>query len=372
MTVLLALLSTLPTFAAPAPEQHRPVPPSVETLRAEWRRYVHAFVQSDGRVIDRADADVSTSEGQAYALVRATWCGDRATFDKILRWTLDNLQGGQPAQLPAWRWGRRADGSWGTLDASPATDADTWMAWALLRAASVWSKRAYETRALVLLQRIWDEETAVIAGRRVVLPGPWARGGKPVRVNPSYWLPFAWRRFAAADPSRDWAGLVGDACALWDGCRSPSGLQPDWCWLDPESARAVDAPTGQEATRVSGYEAFRVGWTLAAELRWHGETRARTHLEPWGQLADRWDGTHPIAAVQDRDGNIREHWGYLGMYGALLPAWALARPQQAQAIYQEEIRAVREGTPDPRAARDYYAHNWVWMGLALWNGLAAP
>ena len=100
-------------------------PPTSEDLRAEWRRYVHAFVQSDGRVIDRAGADVSTSEGQAYALARATWCDDRATFDRVLRWTLDNLQAGHVEALPAWQWGRRTDDSWGVLDPSPASDADT-------------------------------------------------------------------------------------------------------------------------------------------------------------------------------------------------------------------------------------------------------
>ncbi len=346
--------------------------PTSDDLRAEWRRYVHAFVQADGRVIDRAGADVSTSEGQAYALVRATWCDDRATFDRVLRWTVDNLQGSHVETLPGWQWGRRSDGSWGVLDPSPAADADTWMAWALLRAGERWHDRDYIARALLLLDAIWQQETTLVAGRRILLPGPWARGQAPLRVNPSYWLPFAWRRFATADPSHDWAGLVGDAYAFWDTCRSPSGLQPDWCWLDPDTGWPVAPPAGQEGSVASGYEAFRVGWTLAAELRWHGEARTRGHLEAWGRLADTWSRGRPIPAVRDAEGRPREPWGYLGLYGALLPAWALVRPSIATDIYTEELRAVRDATPDPRAARDYYAHNWVWMGLALWNGLATP
>ncbi len=357
---------------APAMAAAPVAPPSAESLRAEWRRYVHAFVQADGRVIDRAGADVSTSEGQAYALVRATWCDDRATFDRVLAWTRDNLQGGQPGALPAWRWGRREDGTWTVLDASPAADADTWMAWALLRAADRWRAPVYRRTALALLATLWDREVTRFSGRKILLPGPWAKGTAPLRVNPSYWLPFAWRRFARADPDHDWDALIGDSYALWDTCRSPSGLQPDWCWLDPATGGALPPPAGQEGTVVTGYEAFRVAWTLAAEVRWHGESRARPHLEAWGRLADSWGQGRPVPAVLEPDGRPREAWGYLGLYGALLPAWDLVRPRVTRDIYDEEVRAVRDATPDPRAARDYYAHNWVWMGLALWNGLAAP
>jgi hypothetical protein len=89
-------------------------------------------------------------------------------------------------------------------------------------------------------------------------------------------------------------------------------------------------------------------------------------------MADGWGQGRPVPAVVEPDGRAREAWGYLGLYGALLPAWDLVRPRMARDIYDEEVRAVRDATPDPRAARDYYAHNWVWMGLALWNGLATP
>jgi endoglucanase len=372
MSVLLALLSALPSFAQEPLDAARGNPPGHEALRAEWRRYVRAFLQSDGRVIDRADADVSTSEGQAYAMVRALWCDDRETFARVRAWTIDNLQGGDPDKLPAWRWGRTADGAWRVLDPAPAADADTWMAWALLRAGERWKKPAYRAQALRLMQRIWEDEVAEFGGLRVLLPGPWARGTSPVRVNPSYWLPFAWRAFASADSEHAWAQLTRDVYVLWDACRSPSGLLPDWCWLDPETGTQAAPPEGEAARLASGYDAFRVAWTLAADARWSGDPLARAQLEPWARLADSWSERRPIPAVHHPDGTAREPWGYLGLYGALLPAWSLLRPVRAGQIYAEEVQPVREGTPDPRAARDYYAHNWVWMGLALWSGLARP
>ena len=357
--VALALvLFHLPALAAP----------TAAAVRAEWDPYVSTFIQSDGRVIDRAGDDVSTSEGQAYALVRAVWCDDRATFDKVLLWTRNNLQGGDPTRLPAWRWGRRPDGSWSVLDANSASDADQWMAWALLLAADAWREPSYGVVARGLLQRIWDEETATAGTRRVLLPGRWEQGKPTMALNPSYWLPFAWRKFALADPTRDWAGLVDDAYALWDACRSPSGLPPDWCWVERVSGRVVPPPPGEEAKAVFGFEAFRIGWTLAAESRWHGDPRARRQLDVFGGLADRWRKESAIPAVIQPDGTARHTWGYLGLYGALLPAWAEVRPGDVDALFVAEVR----GTRDPASARDYYAHNWVWFGMALWSGLARP
>jgi endo-1,4-beta-D-glucanase Y len=372
MSVLLALLSALPSFAQEPPAPPRGAPPRHENLRAEWRRYVHAFLQSDGRVIDRADADVSTSEGQAYAMVRALWCDDHETFARVRRWTRDNLQGGDGDALPAWRWGKAPDGSWKVLDPAPAADADTWMAWALLRAGERWKQPAYRAQALRMIRQIWTVEVAEVGGRKVLLPGPWARGTDPVRLNPSYWLPFAWKAFARVDSAHDWSQLATDAYALWDACRSPSGLLPDWCWVDATTGAQVEPPEGEAPRLASGYDAFRVAWTLAADTRWSGDTLARAHLEPWARLADGWHEGRPIPAVHHPDGTAREPWGYLGLYGALLPAWGILRPGRAGEIYAEEVQPVQEGTPDPRAARDYYAHNWVWMGLALWSGLARP
>ena len=76
-----------------------------------------------------------------FALV----ANDRARFDKLLGWTQDNLAGGDLTQrLPAWSWGKSPDGSWKILDPNPASDADLWMAYALLEAGRLWHEPRYE------------------------------------------------------------------------------------------------------------------------------------------------------------------------------------------------------------------------------------
>src|SRR5262245_57118865 len=91
---LAALLSmTAITDLVHPREAATPAGPS-ETLRESWKAYVAGFVEADGRVVDRRAGGISTSEGQAYAMLRAVWLRDRAVFDKTYAWGLANLNNG--------------------------------------------------------------------------------------------------------------------------------------------------------------------------------------------------------------------------------------------------------------------------------------
>ena len=88
----------------------------------------------------------TVSEGQAYAMMFALVANDRGTFDRVLAWTTNNLARGDLSQhLPAWLWGKHKDESkgYGVLDPNAATDADVWMAYALLEASRLWSEPRY-------------------------------------------------------------------------------------------------------------------------------------------------------------------------------------------------------------------------------------
>ncbi|MFL6704996.1 MAG: glycosyl hydrolase family 8, partial [Paraburkholderia graminis] len=80
-----------------------------------WEQFRRKFVSPDGRVIDvGSDDDRTVSEGQSYGLFFALVANDRASFDRLLHWTENNLaEGDLTAHLPAWLWGRGQDGKWG-------------------------------------------------------------------------------------------------------------------------------------------------------------------------------------------------------------------------------------------------------------------
>ncbi|MFK7931569.1 MAG: glycosyl hydrolase family 8 [Myxococcota bacterium] len=347
-------------------------PPDLQAnLERSWTQYITTFIQDDGRVIDRGAGDISTSEGQAYAMLRAAWSDDRATFERVRGWSIRNLQRGKSSNLPAWRWGQRPDGKWGTLDGQPASDSDQLMAFALLIAAERWSEPTYRTDAVALLHTIWDQETRVVGGRRMILAGPWAMEQDPVQVNPSYLMPFAYRAFAKADAEHDWNSLVDSSYDLLERTTTAYGLPPDWAWVDATTGEIVAPPGSQTHMLSFGYDAFRAPWNLAAEVQWHDETRARVLLARMSPLGTMWRRDGRLPAKIAPGGEAAAEHDYLGMYGALLPAWHHSRPGDAHTLYKTQIEPSDSlgvwGRPD-----DYYAQNWVWFGLALWTGLATP
>jgi len=353
----------------------RPEPPDRAAMDRAWNQYTRAFVNRNGRVVDPSPegelSEVTTSEGQSYAMLRAAWMGDRRTFKKVMRWTEENLQGGDYAALPAWKWGPSDDGSWGVLDPQPAADSDQLIAYALLIAWRRWGQEEYKDRALGLMASIWAEEVDVIGPYTVMLPGPWAKHTTPAQINPSYFLPFAWRAFAEVDPDHDWSGLLRDSYTLLDASLQPSGLPPDWCWLDRETGALVEPPPGNEGKMVFGFEAFRVAWNLAADAQWYGEPRAHKLLAGFDGMHSPWERTGKIPALIDPDGTAQVDWEYPGLYGGLLPAWGITRPEDARLLYAKNIVPERGKTywAEPDA---YYTQNWIWFGLALWTNIAMP
>lgn len=197
-----------------------------------WEGFKGAFVSEDGRVIDRSQEDLRTvSEGQSYALFFALLAQDRAAFDRILTWTENNLSAGDLGkQLPAWIWGKQND-TWGVIDANSASDADLWIAYALLEASRVWCHPPYADKARALGELILNKESMEVDGLGLsILPGHtgFVLADGAVKLNPSYVPPFMMARFANAwaDDSR-WAHIhLASVRLLLESSRH--GSFPDW------------------------------------------------------------------------------------------------------------------------------------------------
>lgn len=354
-----------PAFTTPAPIIPRWV------LEQSWARYKAYFIQSDGRVIDRKGGGVSTSEGQAYAMLRSVWMNDASTFQAVLNWADTNLRlNARNDALFGWRWGQREDGSWGLLDVNAATDADQLMAYSLILGYRRFKNPLYLKRARHLLTSIWEREVSEIKGRHYVLPGDWSnpKDGTPIRLNPSYYMPFAYRLFAEVDPMRPWANLVDTSYRVIGACRSRVGIPTDWCELDPESGGISVSVDLQDSSSDFGFEAFRVLWNLAADYHWYQEPRALKALSSMSWLRRFWVVRRELPSVITIDGIPRTPAPYLGVYGAFLPALALMDPMEADVLYNHAIQPTFKdglwGEPD-----DYYAQNWIFFGLALQSTL---
>ena len=223
-----------------------------------WEMFKAQFLSVDGRVIDPSTPRQHTvSEGQAYALFFALVADDHASFERILTWTENNLaQGDFTAHLPAWQWGKRDDGSWGVLDANPASDADIWIAYTLAEAGRLWQQRRYRVLSALIANRIVDEETVLLPVLgRTLLPGPtgFAIGKDQWRLNPSYVpLPLL-RRLGADAPDSAWNAMLPSSQRLIMAS-APQGFAPDWVEVRAREGFAPDAQT----QGVGSYNAIRV------------------------------------------------------------------------------------------------------------------
>lgn len=222
-----------------------------------WRDYAGKFVQEDGRTVDFAAGGKTTSEGQSYSLFFALVADDRQRFERVLDWTQNNLAAGDLAsRLPAWSWGEKADKSWGVQDANPASDADMWIAYALIEAGRLWGEPRYSALGEVLLARIEKEEVVDLPGFGfMLLPGAkgFATGKGRYRFNPSYLPVQLLRRFAKIDADGPWGKIAENSVQLI-AAASPAGFCPDW--VSWQAGRGFESDA--ETHGIGSYDAIRV------------------------------------------------------------------------------------------------------------------
>jgi len=229
-----------------------------------WEAYRAHFIDAQGRVIDHASGDRSTSEGQAYALFFALADNDRGSFDRVLNWMQVNMAGGNLAgRLPGWLWGQAKDGGWKQLDANSAADADVWMAYTLLEAGRLWSAPAYAALGRAMLAEIAKSEVANLHGfGPMLLPGPMGfQHGETWTLNPSYMPLFLFERLAAVDPAGPWRQVAqGIPHMLEESARH--GYAMDWVNYIPGDGFYPAPPmeTGNKDSETAGgsYDAIRV------------------------------------------------------------------------------------------------------------------
>jgi endoglucanase len=222
-----------------------------------WNIFSSVHIQDDGRVIDYGAEGVSTSEGQAYALFFALVVGDKTRFDRILKWTIDNLaKGDLPKQLPAWKWGKSSSGEWKTLDENSASDADIWIAYSLLQAANQWKDKSYLNYGMAMLHNIAKQEVVNLPGAgNMLLPAPYGFSIDPTkwRLNPSYIPLQLMRYFAKVDSKGPWKA-IGLNTVKMIAAVSRNGLVPDWIIFRSKKGFFVDTQSG----KYTSYEAIRV------------------------------------------------------------------------------------------------------------------
>ena len=330
-----------------------------------WRAYRHAFIDTQGRVIDySADSGFTTSEGQAYALFFSLVADDRALFHRLLSWTNTNLADGRLGTiLPSWKWGQK-DGNWGIIGRNSASDADAWMAYALLEAGRIWSDHNLGSLGHDLARRIVDDESVAIEGfGRVLIPGA-ARFPRdaPVLVNPSYTPLFLVNGIANITGNSSWGEVAAAQPKLIDLVTN-HGFAPDWAWV-PFKPHAPPAWLPQ--TGISSFNAIRC-------YLWMGLTApetpgSKTEMALLHGMAD-YLSTHPAPpqSVTVSTG-AAQNTGSIGFSGALLPY--LQRLKKTKSLQEQLLRVLAARQPNGLFGQpaEYYTTNLILFGLGGLTG----
>ena len=373
-TVVLAWLLTGVPFSCsmnnhPLSKNRSATPP--EILNTSWRAYVDRFIQKDGRVIDHARESISTSEGQAYAMLRAVWIQDREVFDKCHLWARNNLNSGcRSDHLWAWKWGKDASGKWQVLDKAFASDADQDAALALILASKTWKEEKYLAQARAMLADLWKLGTLGIRGRRYLLSGDSLCQNQKCKLNPSYYAPYAYRIFSRFDRSHNWMELVDTSYFLLETASSQTGthLPPDWIYLNTSSG---ELSLAGEKESVFSYDAFRVYWRIALDKELFQDTRAGNYLSrslTW--VANQWEKNGKLPAVVSRSGKPLAEYESLEMVAGLMPALQTLKANVAAAMNQKLQSTFRQGNWADK--NSYYLQNWAWFGTALYQKYVTP
>lgn len=319
-----------------------------------WQRFKLLYMSHDGRIVDAStEAQITTSEGQSYALFFALVSNDREAFDRILRWTHNNLSGSQlEKNLPAWKWGRADDSTWRVLDRNSASDADLWIAYTLGEAARLWNEQRYSSLGAEIARNILRQEVASVPGLgTVLLPGP--QGfvtDDSWRLNPSY-LPLSLLRGLERQTREPlWGEIIQSSEQVILGS-APKGFAADWVEFTRNAFIADRRSRG-----VSSYDAIRVYlWAGLLPASDPARDKILETLKPVLESVAR--RAAPVEIIDTQTLEMRGD-GPPGFSAALLPMLANAR--MTAALQTQRQRAADGSLQDNQS---YYSDALALFGL---------
>ena len=347
--------------------------PNRDLLAQSWDSYRQRFIQTDGRVIDFEASDRSTSEGQAYAMLRAVLINDPDTFALTLKWGENNLQrqanGKRLDSLWAWKWGQNTSGIWGAIDNNFASDGDIDAITALIFASRRWNRPEYLVIAKNKLQDLWNFSTAPgYKGKRYLLPGPAAAfmpNPSTLYLNPSYLAPYAFRLFAQVDKERDWLSLVDSSYEILDNSSQLStvALPSDWVALDTITGKYQPLPPSSPIQTLYSFDAYRVWWRVGLDAAWFNSPQARRYLgASTKHLQKLWREQSRLPARIDLQGKGLVEYEATSQYAMLYSAWGLVEPKLAsEVLVKKVLPQYKQGIWGDHSA--YYTQNLAWLGL---------
>jgi len=311
-----------------------------------WESYAAKYLDGQGRVIDHAAGDRTTTEGESYAMFFALVANDPNRFGKLVDWTEANLaQGDLTLHLPAWSWGKAPDGTWRVLDSNPASDADLWMAYSLEEAGRLWHNDRYDKLGKIMADRVAQQEIVLVPGVGTTLM-PGAAGFHPDPqtwyLNPSYMPPSLLAYFAHQNPQSPWGEVASSLPGL---IGSQGGFVMDWIKAGADGLQPMQPPStvgdGKPVpTPVGSYDAIRVYlWMGLADPATPGVRASLRNLR--GMAAYLKSNVTPPLQV-DATGKVLDPNAPTGFSAAVIPYLHALKLTKEEGTQSDRLAATKD------------------------------
>ncbi|MGO9906428.1 MAG: glycosyl hydrolase family 8 [Solirubrobacteraceae bacterium] len=351
--VLLAVLALTPIMNAcgTTATTHSPAPaaPPAPATRAAAERFLARYVTSDGRVIRHDQGGDIVSEGQAYAMLIAEVAQRPAIVGTIWSWTAAHLANSDGPIAS------HASGSGRIEDPHSATDADTLIAYALLRYAGADQAALHRDGRRVADAVLSQESVTLPDGAPLPVAGPWAKATRT--VDPSYLMPSVFAGLAGLTGDDRWnraaAAAVAQIATLTNGGRL---LPPDWARLSGSRLVPIANPGGGAGAQYS-FDAARLPIWFAAACT----ADARGLAAGWWRNLLGADGRSGPQALSLDGATINAAPSPLPLMAG---SAAAAAAGDSSAAGELRTRATTLARQDPT----YYGDAWVALGPALLEG----
>jgi endoglucanase len=295
------------------------------------------------------------SEGQAYAMLIADAADQPALVRTIWSWTAAHL--GRPDGLFA----SRATGTGQVEDPQSATDADTLIAYALLRFTGPDETALHQAGRRIADAVLAHESVSLKDGASLPVAGPWATSTSPPIVDPSYLMPGVFADLAKSNRRARWTGAATAAISLiaelTDGGRR---LPSDWAQLTHGRLHPIANPGGRAGVQY-GFDAARLPIWFATACDAHVQALAAS----WWRNQLGTDGRSGPQAMSLDGATINPAPSPVFLIAGAAAATAGSHTSAARVL---RGRAVALSFQDPT----YYGAAWVALGPAVLEGSIAP
>jgi len=309
--------------------------------------FLDTYTRDEGRIARLDQGGDTVGEGQAYGMLAAAAVGDAQRFDRIWRWTKENIR--REDGLLAFRW---ADGR--VVDPQAATDADLDAAHALLVAACRFDRDDLRAEAERIGAAVLEQETERAAGRSVLLAGPWAVAGDRLVINPSYLDPLTLSALERGTGDKRYGAVAEAGRRTVEELSRP--LPPDWAVVDRGTGRARPAPDAKGGDGPGRYtfDAPRTLVRLALDPSPDGR---RIAARAWEAFRDRAPGDIPVEHELDGSpaGSSRNPVALVAAAGA---AFAAGDDNAGRGLLDAADRLAQE---EPT----YYGAAWAALGRLM-------